>query len=476
MLSITTDTFTDIIDVGHYKSLFALPRDKLSAQDHLIGLYTSTLIKDDSCVQIGIGKMGNAIANALMMREKNNQTYRDLLTQLSATQKFGHIISSIGTLTTFEKGLYASSEMISDEFMQLYKAHILKKRVYDHIGLQRLLNDKKINEPITPEWLEILLQHHIISSLLTFDDLKFLKKFGIFNTCIGYESGNLILPTGKKFFADLNSAESKREIIEHCLGRYLKNGKVIHAGFFLGSTLFYEQLQNLSDDELQLIDMTSIARTNALSWNPELLKLQRQQTRFINSTMMLTLDGSIVSDGLENLQEVSGVGGQFDFVNMAHDIKDAYSIINCRSTRMSKNGVQSNIVWDYPNITLPRYLRDIFVTEYGIADCRSKTDAEVIKALLNITDSRFQQMLLKKAKYYGKLPQDYEIPELYTRNLPEFIEPIIHNIQSQGYCKPYPFGSDLTEEENMIEKALLFFKKMQPFKIIYLTFKITPIF
>jgi acyl-CoA hydrolase len=41
----------------------------------------------------------------------------------------------------------------------------------------------------------------------------------------------------------------------------------------------------------------------------------------------------------------------------------------------------------------PGTLRDIVVTEYGIADLRGKPDAAVIEALLNISDSRFQSGL-----------------------------------------------------------------------------------
>lgn len=52
-------------------------------------------------------------------------------------------------------------------------------------------------------------------------------------------------------------------------------------------------------------------------------------------------------------------------------------------------------------MTIPRFLRDIVITEYGIADCRSKTDSEVIQAMLNIADSRFQPKLLAQAKKHG---------------------------------------------------------------------------
>ena len=97
---------------------------------------------------------------------------------------------------------------------------------------------------------------------------------------------------------------------------------------------------------------------------------------------MVTALGVIISDGLSNYRELSGVGGQYDFVSMANQLQDAHSIINCHSTRRSKQRVTSNIIWDYTNFTIPRFLRDYVITEYGIADCRSKTDADIIKAIL----------------------------------------------------------------------------------------------
>ena len=35
----------------------------------------------------------------------------------------------------------------------------------------------------------------------------------------------------------------------------------------------------------------------------------------------------------------------------------------------------SNVVSNYGHITIPRHLRDIVITEYGIAELRSKTDS-----------------------------------------------------------------------------------------------------
>jgi len=465
---LTADAFTDIIDTGHYKALFAIPRDELSAQDHLIGLYTSCLIKDDSCMQLGIGKLNNAIANALIMRHSHNEVYLSALKQLSVNEKFGEIIASVGSLGSFDRGLYASTEMLSDDYMHLYKEGILKKRVYDHVGLQQLLNTQTIKEQITPDIIDILLKNKIINARLTIDDVAFLLKFGIFKTGVRYHEDNLILPSGVEVLADLTLIQAKQKIIESCLGDYLKTGKIIHAGFFVGSTEFYQQLHDLPCSELQQIAMTSIVRTNTLLWSYELSKLQRQHTRFINFAMMVTLGGAVVSDGLKDLREVSGVGGQFDFVNMAFTLPEARSIIVCRSVREANKQLASNIIWEYTNQTIPRYLRDIVVTEYGIADCRGKADSEVIQSLLNITDSRFQDALLAKAKKSGKLSKNYEIPTCFRRNYPSVILPVIQKLQAKDYFKPYPFGSDLTQDEQVIEHALLYLKNRTKFSLIIL--------
>ncbi len=433
--------FTDVIDTKQYPDLFAIPHDELSNQDHLIGLYTSFLIKDDSCLQIGIGKLSNAVASAVIFRQKNNALYQNIVKQIS-DNKFNHLISTMGGLGAFEQGIYASTEMLSDGCMQLYDAGILRKRVYDHVGLQKLLNEKKITEKITPDYLTILVDNHIISKNLTPDDMSFLQKFGIVKT-----DGSINI------------------------GSKLQLGKIIHAGFFLGTNQLYQQLRDLSPEQLSTIDMTSISRTNSMLDSIALFRLQRQHARFVNTTMMVTLGGAAISDGLQNMQEVSGIGGQFDFIDMAQCLEGARSILNCHSTRKSAHGVSSNIIWDYSNLTIPRFYRDIIVTEYGIADCRSKTDADVIKAMLNIADSRFQPMLLAAAKRAGKIEKNYQIPVIYRDNYPEKVHAIISALQRQGYCQPYPFGTELTAEEQVLKAALLKLKNLSSWGKLWLLCK-----
>src|SRR4029077_8641306 len=149
------------------------------------------------------------------------------------------------------------------------------------------------------------------------------------------------------------------------------------------------------ESERELFGMRGVAFVNQLyGADQELRILQRRAARCINTTMMVTLLGAAVSDALESGQVVSGVGGQYNFVAMAHALPDARSILCVRATRTRHGQTTSNIVWSYGHETIPRHLRDIVITEYGMADLRGAPDAEVIAALLNVADSRFQPHIL----------------------------------------------------------------------------------
>jgi acyl-CoA hydrolase len=66
-------------------------------------------------------------------------------------------------------------------------------------------------------------------------------------------------------------------------------------------------------------------------------------------------------------------------------------------------GIESNIRWNYGQTTIPRHLRDLYITEYGVADLRGKSDSECIEAMLSISDARFLDALCAEAKSHGKL-------------------------------------------------------------------------
>jgi acyl-CoA hydrolase len=233
----------------------------------------------------------------------------------------------------------------------------------------------------------------------------------------------------------------------------------MHGGFFLGPNAFYESLRNLPPEQLARIDMTHISFVNGLYGHEELKREQRVDARFINTAFTVTLMGAAISDQLEDGRILSGVGGQYNFVAQAHELEGARSIILVRATRSKEGHVSSNVLWNYGHTTIPRHLRDIVVTEYGVADLRSKTDAEVIAAMLNICDSRFQDELMEQAKSAGKLAADYEIPRAFTQNTPDRLEFMYRRYREQGLFPDFPLGSDFTYVEETLLRSLKWLKE-----------------
>jgi hypothetical protein len=151
---------------------------------------------------------------------------------------------------------------------------------------------------------------------------------------------------------------------------------------------------------------------------------------------------------------VSGVGGQYNFVAQAFALAGARSILTLEATRQAGAKTQSNIRWHYGHESIPRHLRDMVVTEYGVADLRGKSDADVIAAMLQVTDSRFQAELLRQAKDAGKLPMNFEIAASHRENVPERIAKVLKPAREAGRLPSFPFGSDFTDVEQRLIPAL----------------------
>lgn len=372
-----------VTDPACSHTLFAPPNAKVSTTDHAIGLHASSLVKDGGTLQIGIGSLGDAIAHALLLRERQPDVHHRALERLGAPtgpERGG-----------FAQGLYGCSEMFVNGFLQLMQAGIVRRRVFDDLATQQAVNRGTL-DPAT-----------------------------------------------------------------------LPGGSCMTGGFFLGPGDFYEALRQLPPARRAAIRMDRIDRINQLD-GPDpldhpLRRAQRREARFINTAMKVTLLGAAASDGLESGQVVSGVGGQYNFVAMAHALPDARSLLMLRASHDTPDGPVSNIVWQYGHCTIPRHLRDIVITEYGVADLRGQTDAEVICRLLRIADSRFQPALVEAAQRAGKLPADWVLPEPWTHNTPEQLDAALHPLTEAGLLPGFPFGTDLTEDERHIVAALRRMKK-----------------
>lgn len=364
---VPADYFDIVIDdPACTHTLFCTPNMAVSPADYAIGLHASSLVRDGGTVQIGIGSLGDAIAHALLLRQQQNATYRELLEQLAANGILAHQQTA-----PFTEGLYGCSEMLVNGLLQLLQADIIKRTVNDGDG------------------------RHV----------------------------------------------------------------ALHGGFFLGPASFYDALHRLTPAQQSRIDMQRISFINQLYGNEVQKRQHRAKASFINTCMMVTLGGAAVSDGLENGPVVSGVGGQYNFVAMAHALPDAHSILMLRSTRLHNGELQSNIVPTYGHCTIPRHLRDIVITEYGIAHLRGKSDADVVASLICIADARFQSTLREWAIAQGKLPNSWTIPATARQNTPEVLRDTLSPYRE--WLPDFPFGHDFTEDELVIVRALQKLKQTQ---------------
>jgi hypothetical protein len=344
--------------------LFAPPSEPITDTKYAIGLHSAGLVRDGGTLQIGIGQVGDALAQGLIVRHRDTAQFHAVMKRLApGTEQLSRLETG-----SFEHGLYGVSEMLTEAFLGLVGAGILKREV---------------------------------------------------------------------------------------------DGVALHGAFFLGPKSFYRALREMTPAQLARIQMMPVSFTNELYGDEAAKRRARVDARFVNNAMMATLLGSAISDGLENGQVVSGVGGQYNFVAQAFALQGARSILALEATRQAGAKAQSNIRWNYGHETIPRHLRDVFVTEYGVADVRGKSDADVIAAMLGIADSRFQSELARQAKDAGKLPKNFQVPAAHRENFPERIAKALKPAREAGLLPQFPFGSDFTDTEQRLIPALQLLQQAQ---------------
>lgn len=459
---VTVDFFAVLVDNSrHYFPPYAPPARSIALIDHCIGLHAATLIADNGTLQIGIGSLADAVVYSCGLREHHNRDFLAGLNALGVLENYGALIAEQGGTQPFAKGLFAASEMFVEGFMHLYRDGILKRLVYPDAAVQQLLNRGKLSEDLSTATLTTLVDHKVIAAELTAEDVQRLQLAGIMQTDTVFTKNQLYNAKGKKLGYDLNNSKHLKAITEQALNPKLTKGAVLHASFFLGSKRFYQFLRELTTQERTLFQMTPVSQINQLYGSEAIDRAQRINARFINACMKVDLTGAAVSDTLKDHQVVSGVGGQYNFVAMAHALQHSRSILMLRSSHGSGKNRESNIVWQYPECTIPRHLRDIVVTEYGFAELRGMSDEVCIQRLICIADKAFQEDLRVTAVKHGKLKADWRIPPAHQDNSSERLKLNLKALQNQGLFPAYPFGHDFTEQELRLTKALIWLKKSQ---------------
>ncbi|GGL60977.1 acetyl-CoA hydrolase/transferase C-terminal domain-containing protein [Wenxinia marina] len=341
----------DLLLTGHEEfELFSAPRQPVSEAQHAIGLHVARTIPDGGTLQVGIGALGDAVANALLLRGDGR------FPAIAEADPFSAAFAEAGR---FETGLYCTTEMFVAGLLALVQAGVIRRQ---------------------------------------------------------------------------------------------EMGAVLHAGFFVESRDFYGRLKAMEPDLHGRLEMVPVSFTNALYGDEAAKRAARQGARFVNAAMKATLLGAVCSDATEGETTVSGVGGQMDFVLQAFALQGARSVLTLPATRKSHGRTESNIVWSYGHTTIPHFLRDLIVTEYGIADLRGKTDAQAAAAMVCIADARYQDDLTEAAKKAGKLPRDWQVPPARRNNTPEAVTHWLDRFRDD--VPAFPLGTDFTEIEQRLLPAL----------------------
>jgi 4-hydroxybutyrate CoA-transferase len=99
--------------------------------------------------------------------------------------------------------------------------------------------------------------------------------------------------------------------------------------------------------------------------------------------------------------QISSVGGLFDFVEGAF-FSGGRSITALTAT--AGRGKISRLVPSFERgtpVTLPRYMADTVVTEFGIAELKGKTLRQRAEALIAIAHPDFQERLIEESGVKG---------------------------------------------------------------------------
>ena len=284
------------------------------------------------------------------------------------------------------------------------------------------------------------------------EDLEYLQNNGILKKEVKLSNSQLVMGT-KRSTLDIEEALAN-ESLKPMLEAKLPKGFFSTATLMVASRSFIDKLRELSVDFRRQMPLKSVEYVNTLRGDERIKKAQRKHARFINSTLVVSVTGSAASETLKHQQVVSGIGGQLDFVMMSDAMDDAKSVLVLHSTRGAGKNVESNIVFEYPSCSVPRQLRDVVITEYGIADLQGKRDDQCIIEMIQIADSRFQSKLIAEAKKYHKIAQDFELDPRYKNNTPEALKKKMSKMKDQGYFPVFPYGSELTNDEYELGTAL----------------------
>ncbi|MDX9723352.1 MAG: acetyl-CoA hydrolase/transferase C-terminal domain-containing protein [Myxococcota bacterium] len=177
-----------------------------------------------------------------------------------------------------------------------------------------------------------------------------------------------------------------------CRGKPYYDGYVVGT-FAAGSNKLYDWLHR--NEGVRLLPVRAV--------NDPALIGQIPRLKSVNSALAVDFHGQFCSDAI-GYKQVSGIGGQLEFVIGAQRSPGGRSIMCLKSTRKVGSKRVSNIAAALPlgtPIAVPRQFADVVVTEWGVAELRHACAFERTRRLISIAHPDFRDALVKQAKQTG---------------------------------------------------------------------------
>ena len=178
-------------------------------------------------------------------------------------------------------------------------------------------------------------------------------------------------------------------------GRYKTTdpGKIVYT-FAMGTKKLYDFLDGNPDCMLAPVDYT----------NDPYIIAKNDDMVCLNNAIEVDLYGQVASE-TSGPRQISGTGGQLDFITAAAHSKNGKGLICLSSTFTDHEGALHSRVVPFLEpgqiVTVPRSYTPIVITEYGIADLRAKTTWERAEELISIAHPDFREGLIRQAEAQG---------------------------------------------------------------------------
>ncbi len=225
--------------------LFPVLNRPVSLADYATGLHVASLVPDGGTLQIGIGALGDAVANALVQRQHHNPAYQSLLHVLLDEDRVALRARLAVEKHSFEQGLFGASEMLVHSFAGLRDAGILKRYAYPHEGVQAAVNANGGDDRISKALLRALVTAQAVNCPLQEADLAVLQRFAGLDAQAQWQPEQVILADGTALSTNLADDEALAAWCGILGEQRLAGGYYLEAGFFLGPNALYRWLRGL---------------------------------------------------------------------------------------------------------------------------------------------------------------------------------------------------------------------------------------